>query len=328
MNNPAYFKLVEPYVQRAQETSGVDPVVSYFCKYYAARLAITSGNSAAGGGSGGSSGSGDAFLSRLLDELEAEKQKIGDSDSMRNDGAASAHVLAFALRVFARADTEDREGRGTKATAKTFIIASQFLQVLASFGALEAGVAEKIKYAKWRATEILKAAREGRAASPPAAAAAAAADDNDALGWPSPPPPPPPPAPLPPASPPAPPVSYSAPPVSYSAPPVSYSAPPVSYSDPSAVSPPPAHSTFALPVSASPAFIPVPAANLPPPAAAAAAASMEEPPVDPDQLLDPAVAKKAQKLARWAISALEYDDVNNAIDNLREAIQVLLPFKK
>ncbi|KAJ2026060.1 hypothetical protein IWW57_003161, partial [Coemansia sp. S610] len=161
----------------------------------------------------------------------------------------------------------------------------------------------------WRATEILKAAREGRVVSPP--------KDDGALEWPSPP------APSESITLPAPSVSYSAPPAPPAPPaPVTYS-PPVAYPDPRSMSPP-AHSTFTMPVSSSsPAFIPVPAANLPPPPVAEVGA-----PVDPDQLLDPAVAKKAQKLARWAISALEYDDVNNAIDNLREAIQVLLPFKK
>ncbi|KAJ2242896.1 hypothetical protein GGI13_006793 [Coemansia sp. RSA 455] len=121
---PDYLKLVEPYIQRAQETRAVDPVVSYFCKYYAARLAITSSNST----------DGDTYLVQLLDQLEAEKQSIIDNESMRDDNSASSHVTNFALRVFAKADTEDREGRGSKVTAKTFMIASQFLQVLASFG--------------------------------------------------------------------------------------------------------------------------------------------------------------------------------------------------
>ncbi|KAJ2459618.1 hypothetical protein GGF42_001357, partial [Coemansia sp. RSA 2424] len=149
---PDYLKLVEPYIQRAQEIAAVDPVVSYFCKYYAARLAITASTST----------DRDAYLAQLLDQLEAEKQRIGDNESMRDDIAASVHVTGFALRVFAKADTEDREGRASKATARTFIVASQFLQVVASFGEVPKDVAEKIKYAKWRAAEILKAAREGR----------------------------------------------------------------------------------------------------------------------------------------------------------------------
>ncbi|KAJ2816367.1 hypothetical protein GGI24_005743 [Coemansia furcata] len=351
---PDYIKLVEPYIQRAQETKAVDPVVSYFCKYYAARLAITSN----------SSNDRDTYLAQLLDQLEAEKQSIGDHESMRDDTAAAAHVTSFALRVFARADTEDREGRASKVTAKTFIVASQFLQVLASFGEVPPDVAEKIKYAKWRAMEILKAAREGRAPVAPAGPKS----DDDILAWPSPPaaaavsPPPidtapagapsaaysapgpsvaPPsmysgPAPAPPPSAYSGPTSTVAPPSAYSgsvsaAPAVSYpdprsmspasaAPPPITYPDPRSISPP--NPTYTPPVSSSPAFIPVPAANLPPPVLTSPGA-----PVDLDQMLDPLVAKKAQKLARWAISALEYDDVTNAIENLQEAIRVLLPYK-
>ncbi|KAJ2038883.1 hypothetical protein H4S04_004535 [Coemansia sp. S16] len=293
---PDYLKLVEPYIQRAQETRAVDPVVSYFCKYYAARLAITSSNST----------DGDTYLVQLLDQLEAEKQSIIDSESMRDDSSASAHVTNFALRVFAKADTEDREGRGSKVTAKTFMIASQFLQVLASFGEIPVDIAEKIKYAKWRAMEILKAAREGRSPLP-----VSSQPSSEPLAWPS--------------------------------PPSNSSMTPVAYPDPRSLSPPPPQNpapafvpvnspAFIPPVSppvsfippvSSPAFIPVPAANLPPPMATPPGA-----PLDPDQMLDPAVAKKAQKLARWAISALEYDDVSNAIENLQEAIKVLLPYKK
>ncbi|KAJ2752576.1 hypothetical protein GGI19_003739 [Coemansia pectinata] len=294
---PDYIKLVEPYIQRAQETSAVDPVVSYFCKYYAARLAITSSNST----------DGDTYLVQLLDQLEAEKRSIVDNESMRDDTTAAAHVTNFALRVFAKADTEDREGRASKVTAKTFMIASQFFQVLASFGEIPSDVAEKIKYAKWRAMEILKAAREGRSPQAPASVSpqASVSPSSDALAWPSPPPP------------------FSG----------ASSVAPVAYPDPRSMSPPPppnpapfippvSSPVFTPPVS-SPAFIPVPAASLPPMVATPPGA-----PIDPDQMLDPAVTKKAQKLARWAISALEYDDVSNAIDNLREAIQVLLPYKK
>ncbi|KAJ2899542.1 hypothetical protein IWW38_000949 [Coemansia aciculifera] len=298
---PDYIKLVEPYIQRAQEISAVDPVVSYFCKYHAARIAIAS--AATTGGSG--SGEEDTFLAQLLDQLEAEKQRIADSPHMQDDTTASQHVLGFALRVFAKADTEDREGRASKATARTFIVASQFLQILSSFGnggGVTEDVAEKIKYAKWRAAEILKAAREGRLSSPPppgpapAAAAAAAVQSPppaDVLGWPSPP---------------------------------TTATTAAAASFPHQPSPPP------LPAaSESPAFVPVLAANLPPPPPPPPLLSQplspsSTPALDPDQMLDPVVAKKAQKLARWAISALEYDDVNNAIENLREAIKVLTPF--
>ncbi|KAJ2742419.1 hypothetical protein GGI20_004494, partial [Coemansia sp. BCRC 34301] len=242
---PDYAKLVEPFIHRAQEMAAVDPVVSYFCKYYAARLAITADATT----------ERDTYLAQLLDQLETEKGRLAENENMRDDRTASQHVTSFALRVFAKADTEDREGRGSKATAKTFIVASQFLQVVGAFGEVPVDLAEKIKYAKWRAAEILKAAREGRPPPEPPVV-----QESDVLGWPSPPPP---------------------------------LSPPVVQTN--------VQSFDMLPVASdSPAFIPVPAASLPSMVVTGTS--------DPDQMLDPAVAKRAQKLARWAISALEYDD--------------------
>ncbi|KAJ2489569.1 hypothetical protein GGI11_009256, partial [Coemansia sp. RSA 2049] len=64
--------------------------------------------------------------------------------------------------------------RATRTTARNFIVASQFLQIVAAFGPLPDDVAEKIRYAKWRAAEILRAIREGRQPSAPSGAATAA----------------------------------------------------------------------------------------------------------------------------------------------------------
>ncbi|KAJ1934981.1 hypothetical protein EC988_008629, partial [Linderina pennispora] len=150
---PSELKQIAPYIQRAQELATVDPVVSYFCTYYAARLAIASGSNTP---------ASQAYLSQLLDQLETEKERIKEDPKMANDLVASQHCKTFALKVFAKADTEDRNGRATKVTARNFIVASQFLQILAGFGELPEDVQEKVRYAKWKAADIVKALREGR----------------------------------------------------------------------------------------------------------------------------------------------------------------------
>lgn len=43
---------------------------------------------------------------------------------------------------------------------------------------------------------------------------------------------------------------------------------------------------------------------------------------------DPAVMSQAQKHARYVISALEYDDVKTAVDNLKKALNLLEPYLK
>lgn len=52
-------------------------------------------------------------------------------------------------------------------TAKNFVAAANFLELLKVFGDIDSEVEEKIKYAKWRAADIVKAIRDGRQPAPP-----------------------------------------------------------------------------------------------------------------------------------------------------------------
>ncbi|KAJ1963627.1 hypothetical protein GGI12_001942 [Dipsacomyces acuminosporus] len=287
---PADLKLIVPYIQRGQEIASVDPVVSYFCKYYAAQLAIANGSN---------SPESQTYLATLLDQLEGEKEKLKDHEFMKDDSTASQHCTNFALKIFAKADTEERQGKATKVTARNFIVSSQFLQVISAFGTLPSDIAEKIKYAKWKAAEILKAIREGRTPVPSADAAPAPVSD--------------------PAQPPA-----SAPSL-----PQMEMAESKSPSDVGGNGSGSSPNPVAAPGAAT--FVPVPASNLPPPRGPAPAlvpapVASGQTPADIDLMLDPADAKNAQKHARWAISALEYDDVAAAVENLQKAIQILRPY--
>ena len=81
------------------------------------------------------------FLAALLTSLESLRSSVGSSDAITVESAASAYVENFALRVFASADDEDRRGLPTRKTAKKFLAASTFFDVLNVFedrGAWEA----------------------------------------------------------------------------------------------------------------------------------------------------------------------------------------------
>lgn len=149
------------------------------------------------------------YLISLLDALERMKSAIGDNDAVHDESAASAYVENFALKVFAMADNEDRRGDATRyvptcpdftvcelssetslpplvpsntryitgydsGTAKKFLAAANFLEILRTFGKEKPESAsptpdsaeEKIRYAKWKAAEIAKAFREGRKPTP------------------------------------------------------------------------------------------------------------------------------------------------------------------
>ncbi|KAI8373404.1 Vta1 like-domain-containing protein, partial [Choanephora cucurbitarum] len=153
---PTELKFISPYIQRAQELANREPIVSYYAQYYAAKLAMAKGPRTK---------ETKEYLFHLLDALEAQKKTI-DDEAITNDLVGYAHVENFALKVFLNADNEDRAGKAGKKTAKTFLAASIFLELLKTFGDLDPEVESKIRYAKWKATDIMKALREGRVPTP------------------------------------------------------------------------------------------------------------------------------------------------------------------
>ncbi|KAI8980751.1 Vta1 like-domain-containing protein [Trametes punicea] len=173
---PPELKAITPYLQRADELATKDPVIAYWCAYYAAQQGITLRVKDA---------TARHFLLELLGLLERMKTDLGSNDAVHDESASAAYVENFALRVFAAADNEDRKGSATRNTARKFLAAANFLELLRTFESDKAGidlqsVEEKIKYAKWKAADISKALREGRKPTPgPAAAESPALPEVD-----------------------------------------------------------------------------------------------------------------------------------------------------
>ncbi|KAB5595944.1 hypothetical protein CTheo_708 [Ceratobasidium theobromae] len=161
---PPELKPIAPFLQRAEEMRTKDPVISYWCEYYAVKkgLALKSGNDAR------------PLLFQLMDSLEATKKALRDNEAITNDAVAHLYVENFADRIFVMADEEDRRGATSRSTAKKFLAAGQFFDLLSAFegSKLTQGpkTIEKRTYAKWRATEISKAFRDGRTPPPPSSA--------------------------------------------------------------------------------------------------------------------------------------------------------------
>lgn len=99
-----------------------------------------------------------------MDRLEQDKTL---ADRLLKGADASTYMREFAARIFKRADDEDRAGRANKETARAFLHASIFFESCKLFGALPAEIAELVRYAKWRAGQINTAVREGRQVTPP-----------------------------------------------------------------------------------------------------------------------------------------------------------------
>lgn len=162
LNIPPELKKISAFVRRAEEldkdqSTPESRLVAYYCRQYAVHTGIPLASA---------SPAAKQCLGSLLEILETEKP------AMDNFTREEAKYLckAFAEKVFIKADEEDRSGTADQNTAKTFYAAASFLQILEQFASDKDDDAEleereenkkKVIYAKWKATEILKAVRAG-----------------------------------------------------------------------------------------------------------------------------------------------------------------------
>ncbi|BGP39094.1 hypothetical protein JCM10450v2_003046 [Rhodotorula kratochvilovae] len=154
---PHDLKAVAPYLARAHELAKAEPVIAYWCTFYALQQAMSLGSK---------DPESQGFLLGLMDKLEEAKAANLQNEAFTDDVAASAYVENFGLKLFSQADNEDRKGKATRLTARKFLAAANFLELLAIFSEITSENRDKLKYAKWKATDIAKAFREGRTPTP------------------------------------------------------------------------------------------------------------------------------------------------------------------
>mmetsp|Transcript_24860 Transcript_24860/g.30558 ORF Transcript_24860/g.30558 Transcript_24860/m.30558 type:complete len:313 (+) Transcript_24860:46-984(+) len=154
---PQDLKKITQYVRRAEEldkdSSPQTRIVAYYARQYAAQLGLPIASNQAA----------KECLGKILDSLETERK------AMSNFTKDEAYLICreFALKIFDKADSIDRAGQSDKVNAKTFYAAASFLDILRQFNNEDEksdDVIEEEKksfYAKWKATDILKAIRLG-----------------------------------------------------------------------------------------------------------------------------------------------------------------------
>ncbi|GKY91159.1 hypothetical protein MPSEU_000088700 [Mayamaea pseudoterrestris] len=153
---PAELKKIKPFLLRAEEldrdqTRPESRLVAYYLRQYAVQVGIPHSTLP----------ESKVCLGHVLEALEAEQ---ADMNQFTREEAALV-CRQFCHKVFEKADGEDRMGLANKATAAQFYAASVFLQSLEQFAADEEQTEEDEKkrvYCKWKATDILKALKEGR----------------------------------------------------------------------------------------------------------------------------------------------------------------------
>jgi vacuolar protein sorting-associated protein VTA1 len=160
---PAELKKVTPYIRRAEEldrdkANPESRLVAYYCRQYAVHTGISLAQSPAS----------KTALGTILNDLE--KEKVAMSAFTREE--SKFLCTQFAEKIFQKADADDRAGLADKNTAKSFYAAASFMEILQQFYTDDDESEEReeerkrIVYSKWKATEILKAFKEGKRPTP------------------------------------------------------------------------------------------------------------------------------------------------------------------
>lgn len=285
---PEALKQVKPYVTLASQLEQRNEnAVAFYCRAYAVQYGMTINRSAP---------ECKKFLAQIMDIVEGAKKTHKNDEAIQSEIVGQAYVEKYALRIFETADGDDRQSKFNKNLVKQFYTAGLLFDVLNYFGDLSEDLVVKKQYAKRKAMYLNKCFQTGEAPipGPLLGEGGAGQDDGDdegvvtgATGGPSN-------------------SSYSAPYPNvpniknepnnqyhgYEQPPADR---PSSKSNRSSYEPAPTNYYDS-------------SANEQQPSAAA---------------IPPALMAKAQKHCKHATSALQYDDIKTAIQNLEDCLKIL-----
>uniref|UniRef100_A0A0K8SSV8 Vacuolar protein sorting-associated protein VTA1 n=1 Tax=Lygus hesperus TaxID=30085 RepID=A0A0K8SSV8_LYGHE len=285
---PASLKSIQHYLKTAAEHESRDPVVTYWCRLYALQTALKIDKKTDGA---------KTLLVKLMDWLEVQKKTLSDNEAITNDIAAQAHIENYALNLFQWADGQDRAGVFNKNVVKAFYSAGMLMDVLTTFGELEEEIAANCKYAKWKAAYIHNCLKNGETPVPGPATTEDTEGTSDEAGG----------------------GSGLIGGVDL---PSSQPQPPSHPNDDFvAYRPPPA--TITTPVEPIGGFSAFASTMTPEPPSANAIPYNGGPPAGAPVKLDAVQISKAQKYCKFAGSALNYDDVPEAINYFHKALRLL-----
>jgi len=157
---PPSYKSLTPFIKRAEELDSdashpESRLVAFYCRRRALELGMEIHDKQ-------KDTEGQKSLGQLLKKLEDEKKVI----PRFSPEEGKKITTDFAMQIFDQADAEDQAGVATKSTAQAFYAAGVIMDVLQTFGPIDPEIENRRKYAKWRATEIVKAIKEGRMPAP------------------------------------------------------------------------------------------------------------------------------------------------------------------
>jgi len=285
---PPSLKSIQHYLKTATEHEARDPVVVYWCRIAALQSGLALDKS---------SKEALAVLLPLMDWLESTKKDMADNEAISSEVVANAHIENYAMNLFLWADKEDRAARFNKNVVKAFYTSGMLFEVLSTFGELTPEVVHHKKYAKWKAAYIHNCLKQGETPIP----GPMATGEEEDLQFPG------------------------VPGASDASAPLDAQPPPPNESSGGGAGWTPAGAVPVYPNPGPGATIPnqpaynqagQPAAAVPP---AAYTVPSVQPPAGGVKLTVEQIAK-AQKFCKYAISSLDYEDLNTAILNLNKAL--------
>ncbi|CAO1327301.1 unnamed protein product [Diamesa tonsa] len=311
---PPNLKQIQPYLKIAQEHENRDLVMVYWARVYCLQLGIKASKQP----------DEKMFLMKVMDWLEEFKKSHKDNEAITNDTVAVAHLENYALKLFLYADKQDRESNFGKNVVKAFYTAGMIYDILTTVGPLSVEAQHNSKYAKWKAAYIHNCLKNGE--TPIAGPMPSEDDELSNFSGPS--------TPNPVGGPAAPsmgfqPYNPQQPPQGpYQPPQGPYQPPQAHYFEP----PQPTNHTFSNdPFLASNIRAPSPPKEpekqpggfVPYNPGANSSSYQAYVPPSSEGKCNADVVQKASKYCKYASSALQYDDVKTAIDNLQKALTIL-----
>lgn len=307
---PVSLRSIQHHLKAASEHDERDPVVSYWCRLCALQNALKIDKK---------SDEAKVFLLSLMDWLEKTKKVMHDNESISNEVAAQAYIENYALKLFYWADNQDRSGVFNKNVVKSFYTAGMLMDVLSVFGEISDEIAANCKYAKWKAAYIHNCLKNGETPIPGPLKNDESNEDTSNTS------------------------SIKEDPSSSNTPPPGFGFqfepsgttttlpdPPntLNFGGPSPAVPPPLSMPNPAPTGQN--FPPYSNYNVTPTPVTPNPEKPHDVPSNPGLIakqtgkaLEPEQITKAQKYCKWAISALNYDDITEAVSNIEKALKLL-----
>eukprot|EP00045_Choanoeca_perplexa_P009561 m.92501 g.92501 ORF g.92501 m.92501 type:complete len:371 (+) comp14948_c0_seq1:207-1319(+) len=154
---PAAMKSLSRYVKLADAFEPRTPAVSYYCYFHVLNEAISNHSS---------DNTCRPYLVALMTYVEEMKNSMPDDTTIRDQDQGKQLVRTVATAMFEKANQQDLAGQATKGTADLFYKAASLFEVMAQFKGAAEEVAEPRKYAKAKASHIIKCVKEGRQPTP------------------------------------------------------------------------------------------------------------------------------------------------------------------